>query len=60
MSASDLKGVVYTPQETADEIVRFAVKRLRKTLSRILEPSIGEGTFVNALLTQNKFNQKTF
>lgn len=58
MSASDLKGVVYTPQETADEIARFAVKKLGRMPSRILEPSVGEGAFVNALLAQKKIQPK--
>ena len=45
-----LNGVVYTPEEVANEIARIGLKALSSDVSRVLEPSAGDGAFLRALL----------
>lgn len=48
-SEQKLKGAYYTPKELADAIVSFFVHEKEM---RILEPSAGDGVFVDALVSQ--------
>ena len=43
-------GVVYTPIEVADEICRLALRCLSGKARSVLEPSAGDGIFLNALI----------
>ncbi len=45
------KGVVYTPQTIANELTRVALESCRGTPTRVLEPSVGEGAFLNSLVS---------
>ena len=47
---SRLNGVVYTPDEVANEVVRIGLQAMSSDLFRVLEPSAGDGAFVRALL----------
>lgn len=44
-----LLGVVYTPEDVAAELARFALARHHKVPDMILEPSVGDGAFLRAL-----------
>ncbi|MBO6814521.1 MAG: Eco57I restriction-modification methylase domain-containing protein [Rhizobiaceae bacterium] len=44
-----LFGVVYTPDEVAFELTRFALDRCGKAPKTILEPSAGDGAFFRAI-----------
>ena len=46
-------GIVYTPQEIADEIARFVITKFHKLPESVLEPSVGEGAFISALEKKN-------
>lgn len=48
-SYDKLRGGYYTPQTIADYIVEWAV---RSPKDKILEPSCGDGSFLNALITK--------
>ena len=47
------KGVVYTPEAVAREVTRVALDRYGAIPDRILEPSVGEGAFVGALVSRS-------
>lgn len=44
-----LLGVVYTPDDVASELTKFALARRHKVPNTILEPSAGDGAFLRAL-----------
>lgn len=46
-----LKGVVYTPASIADEVTRVALENCREYPHRVLEPSVGEGAFLDSLVS---------
>ena len=45
-----LNGVVYTPLDVALEVTSTAIKRRSQLATRVLEPSVGDGAFIKALL----------
>ncbi|MDE2916644.1 MAG: methyltransferase [Paracoccaceae bacterium] len=47
-----LNGVVYTPSCVADEVVRIGLNWCFSDSPRILEPSAGDGAFLNALVSR--------
>jgi len=49
-----LLGVVYTPDDVASELTKFALDRLHKVPNTILEPSAGDGAFLRALAASTK------
>ena len=53
-SKDRLLGVVYTPDDVASELTRFALERHHRVPNRILEPSAGDGAFLRALADSTK------
>lgn len=47
-----LSGVVYTPQEVADEAVGYIASELKNRAIKVLEPSCGDGSFLTALINE--------
>ena len=55
---SRLNGVVYTPNEVAEEVVKIGVQGVSSELLRVLEPSAGDGAFLRALLANGVIEER--
>ena len=53
-----LNGVVYTPDEVAEEVVKVGVQGISLELLRVLEPSVGDGAFLRALLANGVIDKR--
>ena len=53
-----LNGVVYTPDEVADEVVKIGIQGVSSELLGVLEPSAGDGAFLRALLANGVIEER--